>query len=142
MRAKSLLVVGIFLALALFGSQILAPSSRAFTLEANVKITPSTVNLNMQGDWITAHLGLPEGYNVADINPETILLENIFKPDATGIEEGKLTIRFEASMVIDYLWTKLYHMAMYRASIDLTITGQLYDGTKFTGTDTIIIMNP
>jgi hypothetical protein len=43
-------------------------------ITATVDITPDTLNLESEGQWITAHIQLPEGYNAADINASTILL--------------------------------------------------------------------
>jgi len=126
----------------LLGFQLLSPSSIAFTLGATVDIKPDTLNLNMRGKWITVYLGLPEGYNVTDIDPATILLEGLFNPEWSNIEDGRLMVKFDASSVTDYLWDRLYHMGGKRGTIELRVAGQLMDGTQFSGSDTITIMDP
>jgi len=131
-----------FLAILLTGFQVAGQFGRAYNVEATVDIKPETLNLNMRGQWITAHIELPEGYNVSDIDPASILLENMFGAVRSNIEDERLMVKFEADCVIDYLWTRLLHMGSSRSHIDLTIQGQLRDGTQFAGTDTITIMDP
>jgi len=141
-RAKTLsMVLGLSIFL-LVGIQVLSPPSAAFAIAATVDIKPDTLNLNRHGRWITAFVCLPEGYNVSDIDVSTILLQNMFEPEWGSIEGDSLMIKFDASMVTTYLWDRLNHMGLGRAHIELTITGQLMDGTDFEGTDTIVIMNP
>ncbi|UCC22567.1 MAG: SMP-30/gluconolactonase/LRE family protein, partial [Planctomycetota bacterium] len=43
---------------------------------ANVEIKPETLNLQSKGRWVTCYIWLPEDYNVADIEPNSILLED------------------------------------------------------------------
>jgi len=139
---KRLLTVLCFSVLAFVSIQVLSPPGTAFTVTATVDIKPDTLNLNMHGKWITAYIWLPEGFNVSDIDAATVLLQNMFEPKWSNIEGNSLMIKFDASTVINYLWDRLNHMGLGRAYIELTITGQLMDGTDFEGTDTIIIMNP
>jgi len=142
MRAGSLLVVVLLSSSLLVGFQLLSPSTKAFTLVATVDIKPETLNLNMKGKWITAYISLPEGYNITDIDPATILLEGLFGPEWSNIEDGRLMVKFDASNVIDYLWDRLYHMVGKRGSIELRVAGQLVNTTQFSGTDTITIIKP
>jgi hypothetical protein len=142
MKTKSLLPVLCLLAVLLFGFQVLSPPTTAFALEATVDIKPETINLNREGRWITVHIALPEGYNVSDIDTSTILLEDMFSPEWSNIECGMLMAKFDSSAVINYLWDRLYHMGGNRVFIELTVTGKLVDGTPFTGSDTVTIMDP
>jgi len=128
--------------LVLFSFHLLSQSSKAITLAAAVDIKPNTLNLNMKGRWLTVYIGLPEGYNVTDINQSTIMLEDLFSPEWSNIECGMLMAKFDASTVIDYLWGQLYHMGGRRGVVDLRIAGQLIDGTQFSGSDKITIMDP
>jgi len=140
MKSKSLLIALAFSAIILFGFQALSPGI-AFTLSATVDIDPDTINLNMQGRWITAYISLPEGYNVSDIDTSSILLEGQFSPEWSNIECGKLMAKFDAALVMPYLWDRLTHMGS-KASIELTVTGELTNGTPFTGSYTVTIMDP
>jgi len=138
MRVRSLLMATFLSALVLFGFQLLSQSSKALMLAATVDIKPDTLNLNMKGKWITAYVTLPEGYNVTDIDKSTIVLEGLFGPEWSNIEDGRLMIKFDASSVIGCF----YHMDGKRESVELTVPGQLLDGTQFSGTDRITIMKP
>lgn len=142
MRARSLLMTVCFSALILFGLQVLSPPAIASTLTATIDIKPETLNVNMKGRWITAHIKLPEDYNISDIDMSTILLEGLFGAEWSNIEGEKLMVKFDASSIIDYLWGKLYHMGLNRAEITLTVEGQLKSGIPFTGSDTITAINP
>jgi len=140
MKSKSLLIALVFSALILAGFYALS-SGKAFTLIATVDINPDTINLNRQGRWITAYISLPEGYNVNDIDRSSILLEGQFSPEWSNIEGDTLMVKFDASLITPYLWDRLNHMGN-RVSIELTVTGELVDGTLFTGSDTVTIMDP
>ena len=142
MRARSLLMAAFLSVLVLLGFQLLSQSSKAITLAATIDIKPDTLNLNMKGKWITVYIGLPEGYDLTDIDESTIMLEGLFVPEWSDIENGMLMVKFDASSVIDYLWDQLYHMGGRRGFIELTVAGQLIDGTQFSGSDKTTIMNP
>lgn len=140
MKSKSLLIALVFSALILIGFQALS-TGKAFTLTATVDVNPDSINLNRQGRWITAYISLPEGYNVSDIDRSSILLEGQFSPEWSNIECERLMVKFDASLVTPYLWDRLNHMGN-RVSIELTVTGKLTNGTPFTGSDTVTIMDP
>ncbi|MFC1991054.1 hypothetical protein ACFLU9_02770, partial [Chloroflexota bacterium] len=113
-------------------------------IQATVDINPNTLNLKSKGNWITAYIELPEGYDVADIDIGTVLLDdtvpaetaltNIGDYDADGI--GDLMVKFDRQEVIDELewdWGTTY-------SDEITITLNLDDGTTAEGSDTIKIL--
>ena len=147
MKAKSLLVVLCISALMLFGFQALGPS-RAFSLDAMVKIQPETVSLGREGTWITVYISLPGGYNVGDIDRTEIFLKDPLVPEWTvsqswsNIAGDRLMVKFDSKVVIDHLWNRLCHMGLNRAQITLTVEGQLNDGTSFAGSDTLTAMDP
>jgi len=142
MRVSSFLTMLFFSALILFGFQLLSPLGTAFDLTATVDIKPDTINVNMKGKWITAYITLPEGYNVSDIDTSSIVLQGLFEPEWSNIEEDVLMVKFDAFGVTDYLLGQWQHMGLKQAPIPLEVTGQLEDGTRFSGTDTVEIMNP
>lgn len=131
--------------LTLIALPIIGPISKGFVISATVDIKPETLNLNRQGKWITVYIGLPEDYNLTDIDESTIMLEGLFKAEWSNIEDGILMVKFKYdgnTELIDYLWNQLCHMGVWRGSITLRVTGQLVDGTEFSGSDTITVMNP
>ncbi|HKZ93514.1 MAG TPA: hypothetical protein VJ249_02885 [Candidatus Bathyarchaeia archaeon] len=137
---KLMLAIMCSLIIALVGFQVISPSGKALTIDATIDIDPDTLNLNRKGNWITGYIELPEGYNVSDIDPESILLDDLFRIAWSNREDNALMVKFDAERVIEYLWDRLLHMGGQRAHLDLTIKGQLEDKTQFIGMDTITVM--
>lgn len=118
--------------------------------KATVDINPDTLNLKSRGKWITAYIELPNGYDVNDVDVSTILLNNTvsaeMRPVGIGDEDGDgipdLMVKFSRSEVKDYVEANLGDLAPESTKplifvIRLVLTGQLYDGTPFQGTDAI-----
>ena len=109
-------------------------------IAATVDIDPDTLNLKSTGKWITCYIELPEGYDVADIDVSTVMLNEqvpaearptgILDHDGDGIVE--LMVKFSRSGVQGILGTA--------DQAELTVTGELADGTLFEGTDTIRVV--
>jgi hypothetical protein len=111
-------------------------------IKATVDIDPDTLNLKSKskGEWITCYIKLPEGYDVGDIDVSTIMLNEqvpaasrptgILDYDGDGIAE--LMVKFSMSAVQGILGTA--------DQAELTVTGELADGTPFEGTDTIRVL--
>jgi hypothetical protein len=99
-------------------------------IQADVRIVPRTISLASSGKWIGAFIWLPEGYNVADIEPNSIFLENEIEPERFWLCEDNQTAiaKFDRGQVQNILGV---------GQIELTITGQLMDGTIFEGKDKI-----
>jgi hypothetical protein len=103
-------------------------------IQGLVDIDPDILNLASQGNLITAYIGLPEEYNVADIDPGSILLEGEIEPQEfwlTGDQQIAI-VRFARSDVQAILEVGV---------VELTITGQLTDGTLFEAKDTIEVVD-
>jgi len=106
-------------------------------VEAVVEIEPHTLNLQSKGKWITCYIWLPEDCNVADIDPNSVVLEsepNDIQADWIWFEEEEevAMAKFSRSAVQEMLSV---------GELELTISGQLFDGTKFEGTDIIRVIN-
>jgi hypothetical protein len=106
-------------------------------IPAEVKITPKTLNLESEGNWITCVIRLPDGYDVADVNPDTIMLNEEVNRVWCKINQQAQTIlvKFDRSEIQDML------SGVTENPVVLSVTGQLIDGTVFEGTDTITIVN-
>jgi PKD repeat protein len=109
-------------------------------LQATIDIDPDTLNLNSTGKWITCHIEFPDGYKVEDIDINTIMLNdvlpantqptNISDYDQDGIPD--LMVKFDRQNIIDILEPG--------DNVEIIITGQLIDGTKFEGIDFIDVI--
>ncbi len=77
------------------------------TIPATVNINPDVLNLKSKGKWITCYIELDEGYDVTEIDIDTILLNSIVpaesKPtmikDFDGDGKSDLMIKFDRSTV-------------------------------------------
>jgi parallel beta-helix repeat protein len=104
-----------------------------FTIAAEAKIIPKTINLASKGNWITSYIWLPEEYDVTDIEPNSILLEDEIKPGEFSVEQQQVaTARFSREEV---------HAILTVGKVELTITGKLTDGTYFEAKDTIKVID-
>jgi hypothetical protein len=115
---------------------IIAPT----VVTSTVRIYPGALNLASKGKWIYAYIELPEGYNVSNINASSILMNNTFPvpslaPVSISNYDGNqsLMVGFNRTSVIDYLVSK----GITYANVTLTLTGKLYKGTSFVGSDII-----
>lgn len=109
-------------------------------IEATVDFHPETLNRKSKGNWVTVYIELPEDYDVADIDISTILLNGIIPAEIHPTDIGDhdnddfpdLMVKFNRSAVIDLLSTG--------DDREITITGELSDGTLFEGTDEIRVI--
>lgn len=99
-------------------------------IPAEARIAPRTINLASKGNWITCYIWLPEGYDVADIEPDSVFLEDEIKPDEFSADQQK-------QVAIAKFNREDLQAILEVGDIELTITCQLTDGTNFEATDTI-----
>jgi hypothetical protein len=82
-------------------------ASQVAPIVANLDIAPNTLNLNSNGKWITAYIEVPLGYNVFDIEIDSILLNDAVpaesKPtkidDYDNDEITDLMVKFDRGLV-------------------------------------------
>ena len=110
-------------------------------IEATIDIDPDTLNLKNKGNWITAYIELPAGYNVADINVSTLLLNNLvpaeLKPASIGDNDNDgivdLMAKFDRPAVEGLLEIS--------ENVEITVSGSLISGTQFVGIDIIRVIS-
>lgn len=119
-------------------------------VEATIDCDPDTLNLRSRGKWITCYVELPAGFSPKDIDPRTVLLNDILLPDLTP-KYG--FVKSEGSYIVDhnndgteermFKFNRSEVGDMLPSGIDvvLTISGELLDGTVFEGSDTINVFN-
>jgi hypothetical protein len=106
-------------------------------IPATVDIDPDTLNLKSKGKWITCHVELPTGFDVSDISIDTMKLmeqlqterhpTNIGDHDRDGIAD--LMVKFDRQEVQDIVEPG--------RNVEITVSGELCDGTIFEGSDHI-----
>jgi len=109
-------------------------------VEATVDFDPDTLNLKSKGKVVTVYIELPEGYDVEEIDISTVMLNGIVPAwahptdvgdyDSDGVSD--LMVKFDRSDVQDVLEPG--------NEVEVTVSGQLTDGTTFEGTDTIRVI--
>ena len=116
---------------------------------ARVDVNPDTLNLKSKGRWITAHIELPEGYNISNIDRSTILLNDTIPVDSFWLDKPfesvigdydndgitDLMVKFDRQALIEYIRTK----GIRDAEVTLAITGEA-NGKSFEVTDTIKVI--
>ncbi len=101
-------------------------------IAAEVKVVPRIINLASKGKWITCYIWLGEDYNVADIEPNSVVLEDEIQADKVWFEGEIMIARFSRSEV---------QWMLELGDVELAVSGELSDGTRFEGTDTIRVID-
>jgi parallel beta-helix repeat protein len=121
-------------------------------LIADIILNPATLNLQSNGQWITSHIELPEGFDVSRINVSSISLNDtipvdLLAPVAIGDYDKDtipdLMIKFDRAEVIEYVFSQVNMTELIQKkymTIMLTLAGRLNDGTPFQGIDTIKVI--
>lgn len=103
-------------------------------VDVEIEIHPETLNLASKSKWISCRILLPEGYNVSDINPDTILIERRFKAEWCWFNEKQQVVMAKFKRCeLDNIREP--------GDIELIVSCHLIDGTYFEGVDTIRIIS-
>lgn len=88
------------------------------------------------GKWITCYIWLPDDYEVGDIEPNSVFLEGKIQAEPLWVDEQEqiAIAKFSRLEVQGILNPPMADQ------VELTITGQLTDGTVFEGTDVIRVI--
>jgi len=109
---------------------VIAPAS-AEEARIDIVISPSTVNLDMKGVWVTVHADIP--YSLVDhdvlVTLNAVPVKSTFA-DNRGDLVAKFPVGDVAAILTEYVGEE----------VELTLSGTAADGTEFYGTDTIRVI--
>jgi outer membrane protein assembly factor BamB len=101
-------------------------------IPAGVRIEPKVLNLNASGVF-TAFITLPEGYDVAKIDINTTECEGApaLSGTVSAADTGTLVVKFDRANLVG---------VPAGDAVEMTVTGELTDGTRFEGSDTVEVI--
>jgi len=149
MRAYRVVVVFSLLLVALLGLQLLASWTTAQTILTKVVYDPKKIDLSEPTPpYVNATISSKDHlWNASLVDGSSILMEGSL-PQQLGYVVTKFddyVAVFDGESVVQKIWARLYHMGVVDTTVhkpfkvELTITGQLNDGTPFQGTSTIMV---
>ena len=103
-------------------------------VDVEIDIEPDTINLASKGKWICCKIWLPEDYDVTEIEPNSVRLEQVIAADWVWFEEEEQVAmaKFRRSEVKEIVEPGV---------VELIVNGYLMDGSYFEGTDIIKVMD-
>jgi hypothetical protein len=110
------------------------------TLEATVDFHPSTLNWSSHGRFVTCYIELPEGYDPADIDVSTVVLNDelaaLLHPTRVGDEDHDgipdRMVKFDRARFVELLPPGEY--------VEAAVSGELNDETLFVGADSVRVI--
>jgi hypothetical protein len=109
-------------------------------MQVPMKLTPRTLNCRSEGNWVKAHLTMPEGFTVEDVDPDRPAVLRSF-----GFESASLYVFVNKDKLVQI------EAAFERQAVcslggdwprELTVAGFLADGNIFLGTSKVRINHP
>lgn len=116
-------------------------------IPATVDFDPDTLNLKSKGKYVTAYIELPESYDVANIDISTVKISTVSMEDGIPAELSPTQVGDYDNDGVADLMVKFDRASVQAAvattggAVELTVSGELTDGSTFEGTDTIRVID-
>ncbi|MHC4397222.1 MAG: right-handed parallel beta-helix repeat-containing protein [Planctomycetota bacterium] len=109
-------------------------------IEVPMKLTPQALNPTSKGRWLKAHLVLPEGFAVEDVDTDTPAL---LEPLSIESEYMNVFINEDGLVEIETAFSRSDFCGSLTSNepVEVNVTGLLTTGQQFYGTDTLRITN-
>lgn len=108
---------------------------------AAVDFDPKTLNLKSNGRWVTCYIELPEGYNVADIDIASVVLNGSVHAEASPQAVGDHDTDGTADLMVKFDRSDVGAVLFPGQEVAVTVTGYVGEA-RFSGTDFIRVINP
>ena len=117
-----------------------SPTATPAVIEAGVTIRPETFNLKSKGNF-KAFITLPSPYSVNDIVTDTVVCEGATAIDGKVDSAGRRFVATFNIQELDLGFDIKVHKGRddKKVKVELTVSGELNDGTKFEGSDEVRI---
>jgi hypothetical protein len=122
-------LVSIFAFVLVLGLAMGAGSAQA----VHIAISPQSVNLQFQGEWITVHADIL--YRL--VAPDSVALDGISADIEKADDRGYLVAKFK----MDEEMTEYLRGFLSEGKVTLTLTGVTIDGASFSGSDTVRVID-
>jgi len=99
---------------------------------ASVVIEPFTLNLDSQGQWVTAYIDTEFDEN--DIRVDSVMLDSSIRADWGEVQGSQLMVKFDRASVVAYLIDRGY---VDGDELELTISGRFIEDIKFSASTTV-----
>ena len=109
-------------------------------IEATVDFDPDTLNLKSKGKVVTVYIELPEGYDVEEIDISTVMLNGIVPALARPTDVGDYDSDGVPDLMVKFDRADVQDVLEPGNEVEVTVSGQLTDGTLFEDTDTIRVI--
>ena len=110
-------------------------------VKATVDIDPDTLNLKSKVKWITCYIELPEGYDVVDVDISTIMLNGQVPAESSPTAILDFDEDGTAELMVKFSRSAVQNILPAEGEAEITVVGELADGTAFEGKDTIRIID-
>jgi len=149
MKAFKILLVSMVVFALLMGG-VFTLQTQAQTIEATARCTPFHISLeDPPAEEFRITLKDLQPYKSGDIDPDTILVGGVVGmkggvPDYPQIKKKFFAFKVIGEQLINWVvLPRIWHMAPApgtKVDIDVTVTGQFYDGVPFEATFTLTVM--
>ena len=106
-----------------------------------IDFDPDTLNLQSEGKWVTTYIELPEGYDVSSINVSTVMLNDQVQAEIHPTEIGDYDDDSIVDLMVKFNSSAVQEILEVGDEVEITVTGELTDGTPFEGSDTIRVID-
>jgi hypothetical protein len=112
-------------------------------IESTTDIKPETLNKTSEGNWVTSYIELPNGFDVADIDISTVMLDSTIPAEVYPTEIGDYDTDSIPDLMVKFSRQALIqHLIAVTGGVIVMVRGELINGEPFEGSDTINLIQP